>query len=231
MKTRILLAEDDPNLGQLVHEFLQAKGYEVTLCTDGEAAAEAFIRGDYHLCVLDVMMPKLDGFSLIKKLQAHNPNIPVIYTTALGKLQDKTKGFKLGADDYLPKPFSIEELILRIEAVLKRVKEAPAVINNTGSEDYQLGKLVFNYTRRTIRGGQEERKLSSKESELLRLLCRQPGRLLEREVALTAVWGKSNYYTSRSMDVYITKLRKYLREDPNVEIVNVHGEGYKLMLH
>jgi DNA-binding response OmpR family regulator len=231
MKTRILLAEDDPNLGQLVHEFLQAKGYDVTLCVDGEQAAEAFVKAEYHLCVLDVMMPKLDGFSLIKKLQAHNPNIPVIYTTALGKLQDKTKGFKLGADDYLPKPFSIEELILRIEAILKRTKESPAIVTHTGTEEYPLGKLRFDYTKRVVTGGQDVRKLSSKESELLRLLCRQPGRLMEREVALTAVWGKSNYYTSRSMDVYITKLRKYLKDDPNVEIVNVHGEGYKLMLH
>lgn len=231
MKTRILLAEDDPNLGQLVQEFLQARNYDVTLCVDGEQAFQAFVQQEYHICILDVMMPKMDGFALIKKLQQHTPGIPVIYTTALGKLQDKTKGFKLGADDYLPKPFSIEELILRIEAVLKRTREMAVQRTHTGVEQYTLGKLTFDYTRRLVMSGAEERKLSSKESELLRMLCRQPGQLLEREVALTAVWGKSNYYTSRSMDVYITKLRKYLRDDPNVEIVNVHGEGYKLMLH
>lgn len=228
MKKHILFAEDDANLGMVVQEYLEMKDYEVTLCTDGVQAEKAFGEKAYDLCVLDVMMPRMDGFELLKRIRTLKPTQPVIFTTAKGRLEDKAEGYNLGVDDYLTKPFSIEELVMRMEAVLKRSAAATPIVQDNGL--YQLGHYTFDYNKRLMTGP-EERKLSSKESELMRLLCQHEGRLLERELALSAIWGSHNYYTSRSMDVYITKLRKYLKDDPMVEIINVHGEGFKLIVH
>ncbi|MCE3007651.1 MAG: response regulator transcription factor [Bacteroidetes bacterium] len=226
-KAKILLAEDDPNLGLLLQEYLEEQGYSVSLCRDGLEAEHVCHSLQPDVCVLDVMMPKRDGFELAALLKQQRPTLPIIFTTARGRIEDKAEGFALGADDYLTKPFSVEELVMRVEAVLKRSQGQA-----TDQDTYEIGTYQFSYPKRTLshRGGEVQR-LSSKESELLKMLCLHWGHLLTREQALARIWGGHNYYTSRSMDVYITKLRKYLRQDPRLEILNVHGEGFKLLLH
>ncbi|MCM1377051.1 MAG: response regulator transcription factor [Clostridium sp.] len=224
-KLNILLCEDDENLGNLLCEFLQAKGYEAELCSDGEAGYKAFLKGHYDLCVLDVMMPKKDGFTLAQEIKNLNSEVPIIFLTAKALKDDVLEGFKLGADDYITKPFSMEELVFRITAILRRVK---------GQKEkeitlYKLGKFTFDTQKQVLIADNKSQKLTTKESELLRLLCTHVNDVLERNFALKSIWVDDNYFNARSMDVYITKLRKLFKDDPDVEILNVHGKGYKLI--
>lgn len=226
-KIKILLAEDDENLGLLLKEYLIAKGYDTDLYPDGEVAYHGFMRNHYHLCLLDVMMPKKDGFSLAKDIRMVNTEIPIIFLTAKNLKEDVIEGFKLGADDYLTKPFSMEELIFRIEAILRRVASD---VQNSDQSIFQIGKFSFDARKQILTHDETEVKLTTKESELLRLLATNVNKVLERNYALKAIWVDDNYFNARSMDVYITKLRKHLKADETVEIINVHGKGYKLIV-
>ena len=222
---KILLAEDDENLGMLLREYLVAKGYETDLMPDGEAAYESFMSKKYDVCIFDVMMPKKDGFTLAKEIRMVNTEIPIIFLTAKSMKEDIFQGFKIGADDYLTKPFSMEELLFRIEAILRRTKGILA------SQDvFQIGKYKFDTQKQQLIDGDSVVKLTTKESELLKLLCNNANRVLERNFALKTIWVDDNYFNARSMDVYITKLRKHLKDDSSVEILNVHGKGYKLVM-
>jgi len=225
-KVKILLCEDDENLGMLLREYLQAKGYETELCPDGEVGFRTFMKEKFDLCILDVMMPKKDGFSLAKDIRQSNSDVPIVFLTAKTLKEDILEGFKIGADDYLTKPFSMEELTLRIEAILRRVNGKKSKDNST----YQLGSFTFDTQKQLLIRGDEVKKLTTKESELLSLLCASANEIMQREYALKAIWIDDNYFNARSMDVYITKLRKLLKDDPNVEIINIHGKGYKLVV-
>ena len=222
---KILLCEDDENLGMLLREYLQAKGYDTELCIDGEAGYKAFLKDKFDLCVLDVMMPKKDGFSLAKDIRQSNQEIPIIFLTAKTLKEDILEGFKIGADDYLTKPFSMEELTFRIEAVLRRVRGK----KNRDRTFYKIGNFTFDTQKQILSIGEEQTKLTTKESELLNLLCAHANEILQRDFALKTIWIDDNYFNARSMDVYITKLRKHLKADPSVEIINIHGKGYKLI--
>lgn len=224
-KIRILLCEDDENLGMLLREFLLAKGFNADLFPDGENGYKAFLKGKYDLCVLDVMMPKKDGFTLAQEIRNVNSEVPIIFLTAKNLKEDVLEGFKLGADDYITKPFSMEELVVRIDAILRRVK---------GKKDrevtlFKIGKFTFDTQKQTLVLGDNTQKLTTKESELLALLCSHVNDILERNYALKTIWVDDNYFNARSMDVYITKLRKLLKADPSIEIINIHGKGYKLI--
>ena len=226
-KTKLLLAEDDENLGMLLKEYLVAKGYDATLFPDGEAAYKGFMRDHYDICILDIMMPKKDGFTLAKDIRIVNPDVPVIFLTAKNMKEDVLEGFKLGADDYITKPFSMEELIMRIEAVLRRTSQE----NLSNSQPvFTLGRYTFDTRKQTLAEGDEVVKLTTKEADLLKLLCQNTNKVLERNFALKSIWIDDNYFNARSMDVYITKLRKHLKDEPSVEIINVHGKGYKLIM-
>lgn len=210
----------------LLREFLQAKGYSADLCPDGDKGYKAFLKGRYDLCVLDVMMPRKDGFTLAQEIRNVSSETPIIFLTARNMKEDVLQGFKLGADDYITKPFSMEELVSRISAILRRVR---------GKRDkdvtvFRIGKYTFDTQKQTLNINNKSQKLTTKESELLSLLCQHVNEILERNYALKAIWVDDNYFNARSMDVYITKLRKHLKKDPSVEIINVHGKGYKLIL-
>lgn len=224
-KVKILLCEDDENLGMLLREYLQTRGYDADLQPDGEAGYKAFTRGKYDLCVFDVMMPKKDGFALAADIRTINGDVPIIFLTAKSMKEDILQGFKLGADDYLSKPFSMEELLSRIESILRRVrgKKIKDVVV------FNIGAFVFDAQKQVLTFDGETKKLTTKESELLRLLASNANNILERNYALKSIWEDDNYFNARSMDVYITKLRKLLKEDPNVAIINIHGKGYKLI--
>ena len=224
-KMKILLCEDDENLGMLLREYLQAKGYDTELCTDGEAGYKAFLKEKYDLCVFDVMMPKKDGFTLARDIRQSNQEVPIIFLTAKTLKEDILEGFKIGADDYLTKPFSMEELTFRIEAVLRRVRGK----KNRDRSSYKIGSFTFDTQKQVLSHGNEQTKLTTKESELLSLLCAHANEILQRDFALKTIWIDDNYFNARSMDVYITKLRKHLKADENVEIINIHGKGYKLI--
>lgn len=224
-KHKILLAEDDSNLGVLLCEYLQAKDYSADLAHDGEEAYNMFINDKYDLCIFDVMMPKKDGFTLAKEVRMANVEVPIIFLTARNVKEDILQGFKIGADDYLTKPFSMEELIMRIEAILRRTSGESPVL-----DVYKLGRFRFDTQKQQLIDGDNIIKLTTKESELLKLLCTNANKVLERQVALKTIWVDDNYFNARSMDVYITKLRKHLKDDPTVEIINVHGKGYKLVM-
>lgn len=223
---RILLCEDDENLGMLLREYLNAKGYNAELCPDGDAGYKAFLKNKYDLCVLDVMMPKMDGFTLAGEIRKVNTEIPIIFLTAKTLKEDVLEGFKIGADDYLTKPFSMEELTFRIEAILRRVHGK----KNKDTSIYQIGRFTFDTQKQLLTIGDRQTKLTTKESELLSLLCAHANEILQRDFALKSIWIDDNYFNARSMDVYITKLRKHLKEDPDVEIINIHGKGYKLII-
>ena len=225
-KANILLAEDDPNLGQLLKNYLNAMEYETTLITDGAQAMKLFRKEKFHICLLDVMMPELDGFALAKGIREIDANIPIIFLTAKNLKQDVIEGFKSGADDYLTKPFSMEELIYRMEAIMRRTSGRP---HDATADVYTIGKFTFDVTKQLLVYQDQTRKLTTKESELLELLCRHRNEVLERNFALKSIWIDDNYFNARSMDVYITKLRKYLSKDESVEILNIHGKGYKLL--
>ena len=224
-RMRILLCEDDENLGMLLREYLQAKGFNADLYADGEAGYKAFLKGKYDICVLDVMMPKKDGFTLAQEIRAVNSEVPIIFLTAKTIKEDILEGFKIGADDYITKPFSMEELVFRIEAILRRVRGK----KNRHRLHYKIGSFTFDTQKQILSRGESQTKLTTKESELLGLLCAHANEVLQRDFALKTIWIDDNYFNARSMDVYITKLRKHLKADDSVEIINIHGKGYKLI--
>lgn len=225
-KLSILLCEDDENLGMLLREYLNAKGYDAELCPDGDAGYKAFMKNKYDLCVLDVMMPKKDGFTLAQEIRQVNTEIPIIFLTAKTLKEDVLEGFKIGADDYLTKPFSMEELTFRIEAILRRVHGKKLKESNM----YNIGRFTFDTQKQVLSIDGRHTKLTTKESELLALLCANANEILQRDFALKTIWIDDNYFNARSMDVYITKLRKHLKEDESIEIINIHGKGYKLII-
>ncbi|HOO99718.1 MAG TPA: response regulator transcription factor [Bacteroidales bacterium] len=224
--TKVLLAEDDSNLGMLLKNYLSVKNYETTLLVNGVLALEEFSREEYDLCILDIMMPEMDGLTLAAEIRKINPQVPVIFLTAKGQKEDILEGFRTGADDYITKPFSMEELLYRIKAILKRTSGTTIPKKETS---YTIGNYTFDALKQTLNHEKENIKLTTKESELLELLCRHRNEILERNYALKSIWIDDNYFNARSMDVYITRLRKYLRKDPAVKILNVHGRGYKLL--
>ena len=222
---KVLLCEDDENLGMLLREYLQAKEYDVDLMPDGEEGAKAFAENRYDLCILDVMMPQKDGFTLAQEIRHLNSRVPIIFLTAKTLKEDVLAGFKIGADDYMTKPFSMEELLFRIEAILRRTSNKKNKVGN----NYKFGRYEFDTQKQTITIDGVSSRLTTKESELLGLFAQNMNNVLERNFALKAIWVEDNYFNARSMDVYITKLRKKLADDPDVQILNVHGRGYKLV--
>lgn len=222
---RILLVEDDPNLGFVIKDRLSEAGYEITLANDGVSGYQVFMQTHFDLCIFDIMLPKKDGFELAKDVRLANKNVPLIFLTAKSMMEDKTKGFKTGADDYITKPFNMEELILRVEAILKRSKMQ---VPGEKKDLFKIGNYTFDHKNLELKIGNKTKTLTKKEAELLRLLCLNTGNVLEREVALNIVWGSDDYFLGRSMDVFITKLRKYLGDDKKIKITNVHGVGFKM---
>lgn len=223
---RILLAEDDSNLGNLLKNYLTVKKYDTILFMNGIHALEAVKKENFDLCILDIMMPEMDGLTLAREMRKIKPEIPLIFLTAKSQKEDILEGFRSGADDYITKPFAMEELLYRIQAILKRTASKAA----SGKQDtYNIGKYTFETIKQLLLFEDQTIRLTTKESELLELLCRYGRDILERNFALKSIWIDDNYFNARSMDVYITRLRKYLRKDPDVRILNVHGRGYKLI--
>jgi DNA-binding response OmpR family regulator len=227
-KPRILLVEDDPNLGNLLQEYLQAKEYETSLATNGKEGLVQFKAGVFDVCLLDVMMPVMDGFTLAKEIRKISEEVPIIFLTAKSMKEDAIEGFNAGADDYLTKPFSMEELLLRIKAILRRSKNK--TLSNSDQNEFQIGAYHFNFNLQKLVYPGIEVKLTTREAQLLKLLCLSMNDVMDRSFALKTIWNDDNYFNGRSMDVYIAKLRKYLKEDQNIEIVNVHGKGFKLLI-
>jgi len=229
---KILLVEDDQNFGDVLRSYLEMHDYNVTLESDGDAGLMSYKRGDYDLCIFDVMMPKKDGFTLAKEIRERDSEMPIIFLTAKAMKDDILEGFKIGADDYITKPFNSEELLLRIQAILKRSQQKPDP--NDDIKEFSIGKFHFNYPLRILTfkedGEEQKEKLSPKEAHLLRMFCLKKNDVLPRSEALTRIWGEDNYFTARSMDVFVTKLRKYLKLDSNIEIVNIHGNGFQLLV-
>jgi len=223
---KILLVEDDPSLGFVIKDNLLINGYDVTLCQDGEEAERLFDPATFNLCIFDVMLPKKDGFSLARSVRALDKSIPILFLTAKSMTQDKLEGFRAGADDYITKPFSLEELLFRIEVFLKRGN----VHADGNVKVFFLGQYQFDFSNLTLTNGVREKSLTQKEADVLRLLYQERHRVLKREEILRKVWGDDDYFMGRSMDVFISKLRKYLKEDPSIHIVNYHGVGFKLEL-
>ena len=222
---RILLVEDDPNLGFVVKDNLQMEGYDVTLCLNGEQAIDAFKSEHYHLCILDVMLPKIDGFELAQTIRSQNKAVPIIFLTAKSMIEDKLQGFKRGGDDYLTKPFSMEELIYRVQVFLKR-----SVNSDQSKTSYEIGAYTFDFDNLTLTKDLKEQSLTQKEASVLQLFCNHEGEVLKREFILKEIWGSDDYFLGRSMDVFISKLRKYLKEDPTIQIINYHGIGFKFLI-
>jgi DNA-binding response OmpR family regulator len=223
MSAKILLVEDDPALGFVIKDNLLQKGYDVTLCADGEQGQDSFSKQNFDLCIFDVMMPKKDGFTLAQSVRTKNSEVPILFVTAKAMLEDKLAGFRAGGDDYIVKPFSMEELFARIEVFLRRTNG-----KNTKEETFSIGAFTFDSKNFTLHHATGSKALTQKESEVLKMFCQNPDRVLKREEILKAVWGDDDYFMGRSMDVFISKLRKYLKEDPSVQIVNFHGVGFKL---
>jgi DNA-binding response OmpR family regulator len=225
-KTNILLVEDDKNLGFVTKDFLTMSGYQVNLQEDGAKGLEAFQKYSFNLCLLDVMLPIKDGFELAQEIRKSDENVPIIFLTAKSLKEDTIKGLKIGADDYITKPFSTEELLLRIQAVLKRTLK-PSFFD-TEQIVFKIGQFTFNYSNMLLKSDRNEQKLTKTEAAVLKLLCQNKNKVLRREDALTTIWGENDYFMGRSMDVYITKLRKFLRQDGSLSIVNIHNIGFKL---
>ncbi len=230
---KILLVEDDQNFGDVLRSYLEMHDYNVTLATDGAEGWDTFRKGKFDLCILDVMMPKKDGFTLGKDIRERDADMPIIFLTAKTMKDDVVKGFKIGADDYITKPFNSEELLLRIQAILKRTQPKPDPRDQI--RDFEIGKFHFDSQLRILtfdKGGADEQKskLSPKEAQLLRLFALNMNDILPRSEALTKIWQDDNYFTARSMDVFVTKLRKYLSLDNNIEIINIHGNGFQLLV-
>ncbi|MCF2499364.1 response regulator transcription factor [Dyadobacter chenhuakuii] len=224
----LLLVEDDANLGSLLQEYLIDKGFPTDLATDGQKGWQSFVDKTYDLCIFDVMMPKKDGFSLAKEVRMTGRDVPIIFLTAKSMKEDTMQGFRVGADDYVTKPFDREELLLRIEAILRRYKKQPDAPEE--AKIFQVGQYTFDYDHQQLSANDKSVRLTSKESELLKLFCQNLNQPISRSFALKTIWGDDSYFNGRSMDVYITKLRKYLREDTSIQIMNLHGEGFKLMV-
>jgi len=230
---RILLVEDDQNFGDVLRSYLEMHNYEVTLATDGAQGLESYNKGQYDLCIFDVMMPRKDGFTLAKEIREKDTEMPIIFLTARTMKDDVLQGFKIGADDYITKPFNSEELLYRIQAVLKRSQQKADPREEI--KEFPIGRYHFNFPLRILtfdpNGSDEEKaKLSPKEAQLLRMFAMYMNDILPRSEALTKIWGEDNYFTARSMDVFVTKLRKYLSKDENIEIVNIHGNGFQLLV-
>lgn len=225
MAYKLLIAEDDRNLGAILKEYLELKGYEPALARDGEEAVRMFEEGKFDLCILDVMMPRKDGFTVSQEIRHKNPEIPFIFLTARSQPEDTLKGLRLGADDYIRKPFSMEELDLRLQAILRR-SDGPAKTKQV----YELGRFKFDYPHQQLVVNGATKKLTSKESELLLHLAQNKNKTLDRSAALKIIWGDDSYFNARSMDVYITKLRKHLSSDEAVKIITVHGQGFRLVI-
>jgi DNA-binding response OmpR family regulator len=225
---RILLLEDDPNLGFILKEHLELQGYAVDLRTNGVDGMECFRRGGYALCLVDVMMPKKDGFTFAQEVRVLDEQIPLMFLSAKSLKEDRVQGLKIGADDYITKPFSMEELMLRIRAVLKRTRPSPVVSPARG--EYTIGSFRFDVDTRMLRGADTSEELTTREADLLKMFCEQDQGLLERTTALRQIWGTDSFFAGRSMDVFISRLRKRLAGDPDVQIVNVHGKGFRLLV-
>lgn len=226
MTRTILLLEDDTNLGFILQEHLELQGYTVTLCKNGEAGLNAYRAARYDLCLADIMMPAMDGFTFAREVRQIDEHTPIIFLTAKSLKEDRIEGFKIGCDDYITKPFSMEELMLRIQAVLRRTTESP----EPEPVRFTIGTYAFDHERRVLEHGGEQQKLTTREADLLRLLCMHRNQTLEREKALRLIWGNDSFFNGRSMDVFISRLRKYLHDDPRVTIMNVHGRGFKLVI-
>ena len=233
MAHKILLVEDDQNFGDVLRSYLEMHEYEVTLATDGMMGLETYNKGQFDLCIFDVMMPKKDGFTLAKEIREKDTEMPIIFLTAKTMKEDVLQGFKIGADDYISKPFNSEELLFRIQAILKRSQQKADPREEI--KEFVIGKYHFNFPLRILtfdaEGPEEEKaKLSPKEAQLLRMFAMYVNDILPRSEALTKIWGEDNYFTARSMDVFVTKLRKYLKKNENIEIVNIHGNGFQLLV-
>ena len=225
MKTKILLVEDDSSLGFIISDQLKSEGYSVTLCTDGAEGFQRFNENEFHLCIFDVMMPKKDGFSLAKDIRKIDTNIPILFLTAKSNDEDKVEGFKSGGDDYLTKPFNAEELQLRVAAMLRRVNIKPVTVDES---KFEIGDYIFDTINFSLKHPNFEKNLTKKEAQILKILCKFKNQVVAREIVLTGVWGQDDYFVGRSLDVFITKLRKYLKEDERIQISNSHGIGFKL---
>ena len=224
-KIKILLVEDDASLGFIVSDQLKMDGYSVTLCTDGAEGFQRFNEDTFHMCILDVMMPKKDGFSLATDIRKIDPNIPILFLSAKSSDEDKVQGFKSGGDDYLTKPFNVEELQLRVAAMLRRVNIQPEAKDDS---IFEIGEYTFDTVNFNLKHANFEKNLTKKEAQILKILCKFTNQVVAREMVLNAVWGQDDYFVGRSLDVFITKLRKYLKEDERIQIQNVHGIGFKL---
>ena len=228
-KIKVLLAEDDPNLGTILKAYLEAKGFPTTLCVDGQQAYDQYLKESFDFCILDVMMPLKDGFTLAKEIRKLDKKIPILFLTAKSMQEDILEGLKIGADDYITKPFSMEELLLRINAIYRRY--SPGDDKSLQKTYFHIGNYSFDFSRQLLSIDDKQQKLTSKEAQLLKMLCDNVNNVLDRSDALKQIWFDDNYFNARSMDVYIAKLRKYLKEDPNVELMNVHGKGFKLVIN
>jgi DNA-binding response OmpR family regulator len=226
-KAKLLVVEDDPNLGDILKEYLEMKGHEPTLCRDGDEGWNKFKKDKFDLCLLDIMMPKKDGFTLAKEIKKVQEDLPILFLTAKNQKDDIIEGLKIGADDYLTKPFSMEELLLRITAILRRTQKSTEI---APLKTYAFGDFVLHYDEQFIEGPGGKHKLTSKENELIRLLASEINKLVNRSHALKQIWGDDSYFNARSMDVYLSKIRKILKDDPKVQIITVHGEGFKLIV-
>ncbi len=225
---KLLIVEDDQNLGQVLSEYLSMKGYDTTLRRNGEEGMEAYRAGQFDMILLDIMMPKKDGFTLAREIRILDKDVPIIFLTAKSMKEDTIKGLTIGADDYITKPFSMEELLLRIKAILRRSNSKDSLIKSDQSS-FTFGNFEFDAERQLLHINGEKLKLTTKESQLLKLLCMNYNKPLSRTMALKAIWGDDSYFNARSMDVYITKLRKHLKGDENIQILTMHGEGFKLI--
>jgi DNA-binding response OmpR family regulator len=223
--SKILVVEDDPNLGLLLQEYLSIKGFETDLGRNGDEGLSLFVKGQYDLCIFDVMMPKKDGFTLAKDIRMSDAEVPIIFLTAKSQKDDTLQGFRIGADDYMTKPFSMEELMARMQAILRRKGK----VDTEQQKTFKFASFVFDYEHQSLIHQNETNKLTGKESELLKMLCENIGKPVSRSFALKSIWGDDSYFNARSMDVYVTKLRKFLKADETVQIINLHGEGFKLV--
>lgn len=226
---KLLIVEDDPNLGQILQEYLQVKGFDTHLARDGEEGLRTYRQNRFDLCLLDVMLPLKDGFTLAEEIRRQDKQTPIIFLTAKSLKEDTLQGLRLGADDYITKPFSLEELLLRIKAILKRTNQQTETRSPASNGKMEIGKFIFYPQQQSLHTGDKQINLTAKEAALLEMLIEHEGRTLNRSQALKAIWHDDSYFNARSMDVYITKLRKILKDDPELQILSVRGEGFKLV--
>ncbi|MCI5083201.1 MAG: response regulator transcription factor [Saprospiraceae bacterium] len=226
MKPHLLYVEDDESLSFVTRDNLELKGYQITHCLSGREAAQLIQEHDYDLCILDVMLPEMDGFTLAQKIRAKNSEVPILFLTAKSLKEDRIHGLRLGADDYITKPFSIEELILKIEVFLRRSK----ISTPLPSAQFEIGAYQLDYPNLKLSYGEDERRLTQKEADLLKYFLEHPNQVIKRSSILKQLWGEDDYFMGRSLDVFISRLRKYLKKDESVKIENIHGVGFRLQL-